>query len=336
LKEEAEAETKEPAELVKPTLELNTSTELPEVTTKDGKLSGTAEKLMSKMVEDMKQKTQNGTDEKETSTKSPAVHDDAKISDEAPSTDDGLLTSASLEVEGSGNDQVTTPLTPQKSKQGEESTGDMLHSKNVTRTYCKEFASCWETLQIYEEQCEKRFSKDILNHGIEEPEIVQMLLNSSLSKNNIVLKACLKPLDKNAYTTLKQLLVIQRGVRKACLEFGRNKIPVTDEEEAQCDLGLPSTEPIDQFLASTHVRSQANHLTCFAKLVPLRESCRVISGCCASVDTCDSYIVTSPVKKMQTEALQRLVTKQNECENKMLETLNYIHTKFGAVRRRRV
>ena len=41
----------------------------------------------------------------------------------------------------------------------------MLHSKNVTRTYCKEFANCWETLQIYEEQCEKRFSKDILNHG---------------------------------------------------------------------------------------------------------------------------------------------------------------------------
>ncbi|PAV61907.1 hypothetical protein WR25_19029 isoform B [Diploscapter pachys] len=182
---------------VKPTLESNTTTELPEVTTKDGKLSGTAEKLMSKMVEDMKQKTQNGTDEKETSTKSPAVHDDAKISDEAPSTDDGLLTSASLEV--------TTPLTPQKSKQGEESTGDMLHSKNVTRTYCKEFASCWETLQIYEEQCEKRFSKDILNHGIEEPEIVQMLLNSSLSKNNIVLKACLKPLDKNAYTTVSDL-----------------------------------------------------------------------------------------------------------------------------------
>lgn len=44
--------------------------------------------------------------ETETSTKSPAVHDDAKISDEAPSTDEVLLTSASFEVEGSGNDQA--------------------------------------------------------------------------------------------------------------------------------------------------------------------------------------------------------------------------------------
>ncbi|CAI5441819.1 unnamed protein product [Caenorhabditis angaria] len=203
------------------------------------------------------------------------------------------------------------------------------------RSHCQQYANCWQTVIDYEQQCDRKYSTDVLSHGIDDAEILSILQNSSISHHEIVLKACLKPLDRSVHSTLKQLLVIQRGVRKACLDLGRNKIAVTDAEENLCQIDVPTTESVDEFLSSVHSRSQANHLTCRAKIEPIREACGVVRNCCASVDTCDNYIASSPVKKLETEAVRRLVKRQNDCETKMLQTLTYIHEQLSSPERRR-
>lgn len=83
---------------------------------------------------------------------------------------------------------------------------------------------------------------------------------------------------------LKQLLAIQRGVRRACLELGRNKNLLSEEETATCTSPLPSTEALDDFLTKTHSRSETTHTLCLAKLAPLRDTCQAVGGCCASIN----------------------------------------------------
>lgn len=203
-------------------------------------------------------------------------------------------------------------------------------------TSCQKYAACWQTVHDYHQQCDRKYSVDVLSHGIDDPEIFTILQNHSISHHDIVVNACLRPLDRATHATLKQLLTIQRGVRKACLDLGREKILVSQEEIATCRAEVPSTDAIDNFLAAQHVRSQHNHLTCLAQLEPVKEACQVARGCCASVDTCDKYLSTSPVKKLENEAINRLVKKQNDCEEKMLETLKYIHEQLSLPNRRRM
>ncbi|UMM19344.1 hypothetical protein L5515_014990 [Caenorhabditis briggsae] len=257
-------------------------------------------------------------------------------------TDDVLtVTKPDTEVEGSGEGEedvtTTAPSLLQSSKVSPD--GVIENVKRIRprteQTHCQQYASCWQTVLDYEQQCDRKYSTEVLSHGIDDSEILNILHNSSISHHEIVLKACLRPLDRSVHSTLKQLLVIQRGVRKACLELGRNKIAVTDAEEELCNTEVPTTAAIDEFISSEHVRSQSNHLTCRAKLEPIREACGIVRNCCASVDTCDNYISSSPVKKLETEAIRRLVKKQNDCETKMLQTLSYIHEQLSNPTRRR-
>ncbi|CAB3403989.1 unnamed protein product [Caenorhabditis bovis] len=237
----------------------------------------------------------------------------------------------SEDVEGSGEEHAPVTTT----EPSEVIANVRKIHPRLEQTHCQEYASCWQTLLDYEEQCDRKYSTEVLSHGIDDAEILSILQNSSISHHEIVLKACLRPLDRTVHSTLKQLLVIQRGVRKACLELGRNKIAVTDAEEKQCSVEIPTTASADEFFSSVHARSQANHLTCRAKLEPIREACNIVRDCCASVDTCDNYIASSPVKKLETEAVRRLVKKQNDCETKMLQTLSYIHEQLSSPSRRR-
>ncbi|CAB05719.1 CPG4 domain-containing protein [Caenorhabditis elegans] len=257
-----------------------------------------------------------------------------------------LTTPETETIEGSGEREEPTTSAPAAEATSEitllKSSSDVAVIENVKRirprteqTHCQQYASCWQTVLDYEQQCDRKYSTEVLSHGIDDSEILNILHNSSISHHEIVLKACLRPLDRSVHSTLKQLLVIQRGVRKACLELGRNKIAVTDSEEALCNTEIPSTAAIDEFISSEHVRSQSNHLTCRAKLEPIRETCSIVRNCCASVDTCDNYISSSPVKKLETEAIRRLVKKQNDCETKMLQTLSYIHEQLSNPSRRR-
>ncbi|CAP37727.1 Protein CBG20775 [Caenorhabditis briggsae] len=257
-------------------------------------------------------------------------------------TDDVLtVTKPDTEVEGSGEGEedvtTTAPSLLQSSKVSPD--GVIENVKRIRprteQTHCQQYASCWQTVLDYEQQCDRKYSTEVLSHGIDDSEILNILHNSSISHHEIVLKACLRPLDRSVHSTLKQLLVIQRGVRKACLELGRNKIAVTDAEEELCNTEVPTTAAIDEFISSEHVRSQSNHLTCRAKLEPIREACGIVRNCCASVETCDNYISSSPVKKLETEAIRRLVKKQNDCETKMLQTLSYIHEQLSNPTRRR-
>uniref|UniRef100_A0A1I7UUG2 DUF725 domain-containing protein n=1 Tax=Caenorhabditis tropicalis TaxID=1561998 RepID=A0A1I7UUG2_9PELO len=260
-------------------------------------------------------------------------------------TDDVLtVTKPETEVEGSGNEEedVTKPTVSEPIPLLQSSKVSDVVIENVKRirprteqTHCQQYASCWQTVLDYEQQCDRKYSTEVLSHGIDDSEILNILHNSSISHHEIVLKACLRPLDRSVHSTLKQLLVIQRGVRKACLELGRNKIAVTDAEEALCNSEVPTTASIDEFISSEHARSQSNHLTCRAKLEPIREACGIVRNCCASVETCDNYISSSPVKKLETEAIRRLVKKQNDCETKMLQTLSYIHEQLSNPTRRR-
>uniref|UniRef100_A0A8R1HVR3 Chondroitin proteoglycan 4 domain-containing protein n=1 Tax=Caenorhabditis japonica TaxID=281687 RepID=A0A8R1HVR3_CAEJA len=248
------------------------------------------------------------------------------------------VTGAEAAVEGSGQEEETTsvesPVSSTPEPEGVIADVKKIRPRNE-QTHCQQYASCWQTVIDYEQQCDRKYSTEVLSHGIDDSEILNILHNSSISHHEIVLKACLRPLDRSVHSSLKQLLVIQRGVRKACLELGRNKIAVTDAEEALCNTDVPSTASIDEFLSSVHVRSQSNQLMCRAKLEPIREACSIVRNCCASVDTCDNYISSSPVKKLETEAVRRLVKRQNDCETKMLQTLTYIHEQLSNPSRRR-
>ncbi|CAI2323643.1 unnamed protein product [Caenorhabditis sp. 36 PRJEB53466] len=256
------------------------------------------------------------------------------------SSDDVLTVTVSVneDVEGSGQEAeaAATTATAATLEHRSELIENVKRIRPRTeQTHCQQYASCWQTVIDYEQQCDQKYSTDVLSHGIDDSEILNILHNSSISHHEIVLKACLRPLDRSVHSTLKQLFVIQRGVRKACLELGRNKIAVTDAEEKQCNTEIPSTAFVDEFISSVHARSQANHLTCRAKLEPIREACHIVRNCCASVETCDNYISSSPVKKLETEAIRRLVKRQNDCETKMLQTLSYIHEQLSNPSRRR-
>ncbi|EFP05204.1 hypothetical protein CRE_04028 [Caenorhabditis remanei] len=291
--------------------------------------------------------TTTTTAPEETTTTLPAETEKPEVvKPELLNTDDVLtVTKPETEVEGSGEEEqdvtpsseASTPISLLQSSK--VSDGVIENVKRIRprteQTHCQQYASCWQTVLDYEQQCDRKYSTEVLSHGIDDSEILNILHNSSISHHEIVLKACLRPLDRSVHSTLKQLLVIQRGVRKACLELGRNKIAVTDAEEALCDTEVPTTASIDEFISSEHVRSQSNHLTCRAKLEPVREACGIVRNCCASVDTCDNYISSSPVKKLETEAIRRLVKKQNDCETKMLQTLSYIHEQLSNPSRRR-
>lgn len=200
--------------------------------------------------------------------------------------------------------------------------------------HCAVYANCDELVRDYRNQCDARYSKDIISHGIEDSEIVSILTNSSVSSNEIVTRACLRPLDKNAHSTLRQLLVIERGVRRACLDLGHNKLTLTEEQTAICHAELPSTEPLDDFLSSRHVRSEENHLGCLGRLAPFQDQCSMKRDCCGSANACDNYLASSPVSKMKQQSIDILVERQSSCEKRMLDTLSYIQSQLSTRRRR--
>ncbi|CAL2032263.1 unnamed protein product [Caenorhabditis brenneri] len=335
-----------------PALEKEDSAEKKEETTTAAAAPEETTTVEAEKKEDVTEKEE--TEKKETEKKETEKKEDVKKESEKKEAKPELLsnieevltvTKPETEVEGSGDEEeedVTKPSVSEPISLLQSSKVSDVVIENVKKirprteqTHCQQYASCWQTVLDYEQQCDRKYSTEVLSHGIDDSEILNILHNSSISHHEIVLKACLRPLDRSVHSTLKQLLVIQRGVRKACLELGRNKIAVTDAEEALCNTEVPTTASIDEFISSEHARSQANHLTCRAKLEPIREACGIVRNCCASVDTCDNYISSSPVKKLETEAIRRLVKKQNDCETKMLQTLSYIHEQLSNPTRRR-
>ncbi|CAI4232728.1 unnamed protein product [Auanema sp. JU1783] len=204
----------------------------------------------------------------------------------------------------------------------------------VLPNFCSQYARCSDIAHEFENRCHQRFSEGIQTHGIEEFEIVDILSKNSLSKHEVVIKTCLYPLDKNSYNNLRQLIHVERGVRRACLDLGRNRGRLSAEDLSQCQDPRTSTESVERFLNDNKIRSEENLLTCLAQIESFRDSCNNISRCCASINPCDKYIKQSPIQNMKKEAIGTLVQRQTACEERMMETLKYIHDNLTSRRRR--
>uniref|UniRef100_A0A1I7XUQ7 CASPASE_P20 domain-containing protein n=1 Tax=Heterorhabditis bacteriophora TaxID=37862 RepID=A0A1I7XUQ7_HETBA len=218
---------------------------------------------------------------------------------------------------------------------GTKNDTERFNEDKLTQNYCSEYANCEETVQYYEEQCNRRYANELIIHalitnarylGTDESEILQLLMNSSASQNDVVLKSCLLAIE-NSVLALKQLFIVLRGVRKACIEIAVFK-PLLNSEADNCSTSVPVSTLVDEYLSSIHVPSEKNRLTCLTKLAPLKAACRTTRKCCSNVEVCDNYINSSPLNQMKEKAMEQLIKRQNDCEKKVLETLIYIYAKL--------
>ncbi|PIO52656.1 hypothetical protein TELCIR_26036 [Teladorsagia circumcincta] len=67
---------------------------------------------------------------------------------------------------------------------------------------CVRFASCMETVRDYENECEQRFSRDFLTHGIDDGDVLRILNVSSVSRGMLAHRACLRFVEKSDYATV--------------------------------------------------------------------------------------------------------------------------------------
>ncbi|WKX97762.1 hypothetical protein Q1695_013438 [Nippostrongylus brasiliensis] len=212
-----------------------------------------------------------------------------------------------------------------KTHQLEGVSGDLqkrIHEESRRARTCVRFASCVETIRDYEDQCELRFSRDYLTHGIEDNDVLRLLNGSSLSGGSLPHRACLRSVEKQDYATVKHLLVTQRSLRKTCLELGFDRSRMSSDEIVRCEKSLPSTEPIDNFLYKNHYRSEQNRLICHAHLTDLKQMCNSLAGCCTlAIKSCDEQLKASPLQERLNEISERLIRQHRDCEKTMMDTL---------------
>lgn len=109
------------------------------------------------------------------------------------------------DVEGSGEEleEEKTATTSTPSESGSEVIANVKRIRPRTeQTHCQQYATCWQTVMDYEQQCDRKYSTEVLSHGIDDSEILSILQNSSISHHEIVLKACLRPLDRSTHSTV--------------------------------------------------------------------------------------------------------------------------------------
>ena len=164
--------------------------------------------------------TTTTTAPEETTTTLPAETEKPEVvKPELLNTDDVLtVTKPETEVEGSGEEeQDVTPSSEASTaisllQSSKVSDGVIENVKRIRprteQTHCQQYASCWQTVLDYEQQCDRKYSTEVLSHGIDDSEILNILHNSSISHHEIVLKACLRPLDRSVHSTVSFELIM--------------------------------------------------------------------------------------------------------------------------------
>ncbi|VDL72754.1 unnamed protein product [Nippostrongylus brasiliensis] len=255
-----------------------------------------------------------------------STEDEAADDTVAVKTKHGVSVAKGEKSEASAKREITQEdeIKHQLSTKGEKKThqlegvsGDLqkrIHEESRRARTCVRFASCVETIRDYEDQCELRFSRDYLTHGIEDNDVLRLLNGSSLSGGSLPHRACLR--------SVKHLLVTQRSLRKTCLELGFDRSRMTSDEIVRCEKSLPSTEPIDNFLYKNHYRSEQNRLICHAHLTDLKQMCNSLAGCCTlAIKSCDEQLKASPLQERLNEISERLIRQHRDCEKTMMDTL---------------
>ncbi|VDO76423.1 unnamed protein product [Haemonchus placei] len=187
---------------------------------------------------------------------------------------------------------------------------------------CVRLASCMDIVRDYENECEQRYSRGFLTHGIDDGDVLQILNHSSLSRGMLAHQTCLRSIEKSDYAMVKHLLVTQRSLRKACLEHSKDRRRMSADEILICQKPLPSTEPIDDFLFKNHYRSEENRDDCHRNLKDFKEACYSLSTCCMlTIQSCEKQLNTSQLHGRLRESVDRLVERHNECEKNVMENL---------------
>ncbi|XGW08233.1 hypothetical protein V3C99_010944 [Haemonchus contortus] len=187
---------------------------------------------------------------------------------------------------------------------------------------CVRLASCMDIVRDYENECEQRYSRGFLTHGIDDGDVLQILNHSSLSRGMLAHQTCLRSIEKSDYAMVKHLLVTQRSLRKACLEHSKDRRRMSADEILICQKPLPSTEPIDDFLFKNHYRSEENRDDCHRNLIDFKEACYSLSTCCmTTIQSCEKQLNSSQLHGRLRESVDGLVERHNECEKNVMENL---------------
>ncbi|KAL3994244.1 hypothetical protein ACH3XW_20950 [Acanthocheilonema viteae] len=205
--------------------------------------------------------------------------------------------------------------------------------------FCQKTLTCEKKLKWHEVMCQRQYAYPnlILEPNTKLSDIsvqAEIITNAGIAgAMESVSKACMKPITSDILRQLSKLLRKVELSHKLCVHHAvtkQNLLPIRNAicEKTMIDEVQNERNDIDKSKFNNLKTRQNAFDYCAAIVAPMKEQCAKLKQCCPSYVRCTELMTETNISKKYKEILKRTKQIQNDCEKKIMATLQSLHSAF--------